>query len=161
MKIKNAVISGLAFALFFGLTNYFIYDLSHGLISGIVSGIIFGFMMYFFVNSKKIKEQTKINVSEDVIIYSDSANHFKGKEAVGGKLYLLMDRMVFKSHNINLQTHEQAILISDISEVLFYNSLGIIPNGLKIVMTNGLVEKFVVNKRKYWREEIIKVQTNS
>ncbi len=39
-------------------------------------------------------------------------------------------------------------------EIRFFNSLGIVPNGLELKLMNGQTEKFVVNGRKQWREEI-------
>ena len=90
------------------------------------------------------------------VIHYGGANHFKGFEAVGGKLYLYQDQLEFKSHEFNIQVHSLFIPLKEIKEVGFYNTLGLIPNGLKITWGDGKIEKFVVQKRKLWREEINK-----
>lgn len=72
---------------------------------------------------------------------------------MGGKLYLLTDRVQFKSHNFNIQNHSQTILLNDIKEIGFCYTLGIVPNGL-FITTNSGIEKYVVNNRKIWKDKI-------
>lgn len=96
----------------------------------------------------------------DSVIYSGVANHFLNYESVGGKLYLVPDKLWFKSHKLNIQNHELLLDINEIEEVRFYNTWGLIPNGLEIKTTNGRVEKFVVYKRKTWKQEIDKLRNN-
>ena len=101
-----------------------------------------------------MQTQSYINYSGKILIHQGGANHFKGIEAVGGKLYLYQDLLHFKSHEFNIQTHSLLIPLNEIKEVGFYNTLGLIPNGLKIIWGDGKTEKFVVQKRKLWREKI-------
>ena len=92
--------------------------------------------MYLFVNSRKVKQQTALTEEDqDGVIYSGAANHFKNAEAVGGKLYLLTDRLEFKSHGFNIQNHAFNIYLTEIKELVFYKTLGMVPNGLQIVYT--------------------------
>lgn len=112
-------------------------------------------MLYLFVNSRKVKEQTTLEgVEASDVIYSGGANHFKNAEAVGGKLYLLSDHLAFKSHKVNIQNHTLAIKINNIQDIIFYSTLGLIPNGLKIILKDGAEEKFVVNYRDIWKKNI-------
>ena len=114
--------------------------------------------MHLFVNSKAIKRQTQIETKVDEsIIHSGEANHFKNSEGVGGKLYLLTDKLQFKSHSFNLQNHELTIQIDQIKEITYSNTLGIVPNGLAISLKDGRQEKFVVNGRQLWKTEIEKL----
>jgi len=85
------------------------------------------------------------------IEFAKEANHFKGIEGVGGKLFVTNKRIVFKSYSINIQNHEVIIGDSNIQHVEFFNTLGIFPNGLKIITSSGKQEKFVV-----WKRSIIK-----
>ena len=71
---------------------------------------------------------------------------------------MLNDKIVFKSHGFNIQNHEQRIDLNEVDGVIFYNTLGIIPNGLKIVLRNNVSEKFVVNNRQQWKDEISKIK---
>jgi hypothetical protein len=156
-SIRNSILSGLAFGLFFGLYIAFRYGIQFAVIAGPVSGLAFGIAIYFFVTSKIVKQQTQIeNVDENEIILSCGANHFKNREAVGGKLYLLTDKLQFKSHNFNIQNHGLEIPLVQISQTRFFNTLGLIPNGLEILTNDGRIEKFVVSDRKKWSEEIEK-----
>jgi hypothetical protein len=159
-EIKNSILAGLSFVLLFGLFQAICYDINRALILGPILGLIFGLVTYFFVTSKTVKRQTQIENSDGKpIIRSGGANHFVNCEAVGGKLYLLSDKLQFQSHNFNIQNHELIIDIRKIKHVSFYNTLGLIPNGLAITVMNGKKERFVVGGRKLWREEIEKLQT--
>lgn len=161
-EIKNSILAGLAFGILFGFFLAFRFDTSYALIAGPISGLAFGAVLYFFVTSKTVKKQTQIeNLDGNPIIRSGGANHFINGEAVGGKLYLLTDKLQFQSHSFNIQNHGQIINLQVIKEVSFYNTLGLIPNGLSITTMNGQTEKFVVNDRQLWKEEIEKLKANS
>ncbi|MBT3864408.1 hypothetical protein HOE67_00865 [Candidatus Peregrinibacteria bacterium] len=88
------------------------------------------------------------------IIKKGLANHFKGVEGVGGKLFLTTQRIFFKSHSLNIQKHEQSIPYSKIKSVGKRNTLFVIPNGMYIELLNGNKEKFVVFGRNKWISEI-------
>ena len=77
-----------------------------------------------------------------------AANLFRGKEAVGGRLHFEEQRMVFKSHAFNIQTGETVILYSDIADVHPRNTLGLVPNGISVILKNGVEHKVVVWNRK-------------
>jgi len=155
--LKNLFIFAFVFAVLFGVFQAFINGIAYALIAAPIAGLLFGLLMYFFVNSKKVKQQTALDgTKENNVIYSGGANHFKNAEAVGGKLYLLADQLEFKSHGFNIQNHAFIINISEIQEIAFYNTLGIVPNGLTLILKDGEVEKFVVNNRNIWKAEIEK-----
>jgi hypothetical protein len=158
-EIRNSILAGLAFGLLFGLFLAVRFDASYAIIAGPISGLAFGTILYFFVTSKTVKRQTQIENHEGKpVIHSGGANHFINGEAVGGKLYLLTDKLQFQSHGFNIQNHGQIIEIEQIKDVGFYNTLGLIPNGLSITTLGGQTEKFVVNNRRLWKEEIEKLK---
>jgi hypothetical protein len=160
-EIRNAILAGLAFGLLLGLFFAVRFDTHYALIAGPVSGLAFGTALYFFVTSKTVKKQTQIaNLDGKPIIRSGGANHFINGEAVGGKLYLLTDKLQFQSHSFNIQNHGQIIDLEQIKEVSFYNTLGLIPNGLAVTTLDGQTEKFVVNGRRLWKEEIEKLKAD-
>jgi hypothetical protein len=159
-EIKNAILAGLAFSILFGFVLAFQYNARFAFIAGPISGLAFGLIIYFFITSKTVKQQTQIeNLDGQVIIHSGGANHFKNGEAAGGKLYLLSNRLHFKSHQFNIQNHECIIELQQIKAVNIYNTLGLIPNGLSIITLNEHKEKFVVNNRKFWKAEIERVRS--
>ena len=90
----------------------------------------------------------------EVLIRKGLANHFKGLEAVGGKLYLTNNRLIFKSHPFNIQTHIEKFPIDEIVDIGKRNTLGIVPNGFFIKMKDGRFEKFVVWDRSKWLAKI-------
>lgn len=160
--MRNSIIAGLAFGFLFGIFLAFQFGSQYALIAGSISGIAFGAAIYFFATSRTVERQTQIGNPEGIpVIHSGGANHFINGEAVGGKLYLLTDKLQFQSHGFNFQNHGQIIDIAQIKEVSFYNTLGLIPNGLAIKTHDGHKEKFVVGNRHIWKTEIEKLITGN
>jgi hypothetical protein len=159
-EIKKSILAGLSFGVLFGLFFAIRFSFEQAIYVGPISGLFFGIAIYYFATSRKVKLQTQIeNENMDKIIHSGAANHFINGEAVGGRLYLLTDRIQFKSHNFNISNHELKIDLEQIQQMNFFNTLGLIPNGFEIQTLNGRIEKFVVDGRKQWREEIEKLKT--
>lgn len=97
----------------------------------------------------------KIKLKDNETISKEGlANHFKGIESVGGKLWLTNIRIFFKSHPFNFQTHEESYFLNDIVSVQPVNTFNIIPNGISITLKDGRVEEFVVNQRQDWLNKI-------
>lgn len=159
-QIKRAAIAGAGFGLLTALYLGFAYS-KHAAITGApLAAITFGTAIYFFVNSKMVKRQTAIKpAAGETIIYQGGANHFKNGEAVGGRLYLLKNKLQFQSHAFNVQNHGLIIELDHITEIGLYNVSGFVPTGLAITVENGKQEKFVVNDRKSWKQHIEKLQT--
>jgi hypothetical protein len=152
---------GIAMAVFFILqnlvtsdkhtTNQIIKSIASGLVAGAISGVLFGWLMGLFAKSKFVTQTTKIVIGPDEnILFETPANHFKGIEGVGGKLYLTNKRLVFKSHKLNIQNHELSIQLTDIKNVDRHKTLGIVNNGLTITTINDKIEKFVVEQVENW-----------
>jgi hypothetical protein len=159
IEIRNSILAGLAFGTLMALFFAFPFGVHHALTVGPISGLFFGTITYFFITSNTVKKQTQIeNTDGKPIIRSGGANHFINGEAVGGKLYLLTDKLQFQSHSFNFQNHGQIIDLKQIREISFFNTLGLIPNGLSVTTLGGKSEKFVVNGRKLWKEEIEKLK---
>jgi hypothetical protein len=66
----------------------------------------------------------------------------------------LTDKLQFQSHKFNIQNYRLSIDLKQIKEVTFYNTLGIIPNGLKIFTIDEKTEKFVLIDRQLWKKDI-------
>lgn len=96
-------------------------------------------------------QATKIVTGPDEnILFETPANHFKGIEGVGGKLYLTNKRLVFKSHKLNIQNHELSIQLTDVKNVDRHKTLGLVNNGLTITTIDDKTEKFVVEQVENW-----------
>lgn len=77
-----------------------------------------------------------------------AANLFRGREAVGGRLHFEEQQMVFKSHAFNIQTGDTTIVYTDIAQVHPRNTMGLVPNGISVIVKNGVEYRFVVWNRK-------------
>jgi hypothetical protein len=91
---------------------------------------------------------------DENIVKQGPANHFKGIEGVGGKLFLTNRRIFFKSHRFNFQNHELSIPLSEIREAGGRNTFLFVPNGILINLKSGNKEKFVVWNRNDWLKKI-------
>jgi hypothetical protein len=121
------------------------------IISGAIGGLLFGWLIGKFSTSKFVSNTTKIIIDPDEqLIFESQANHFKGIEAVGGKLYLTDKKIIFKSHKLNIQNHKLDINLSEITQVNRYKHLGLISNGFSIQTVNNRKEKFVVENIDEW-----------
>ncbi len=121
-----------------------------GLVAGAVAGFLFGWSIGWFANSKAVANSTKIELDTDeTVAFETGANHFKGMEGVGGKLYLTNKRLVFKSHKFNIQKHTLSINLDEIINVERIKTAGIINNGLRVTHQDKQ-EKFVVEKAGGW-----------
>jgi hypothetical protein len=131
--------------------NQILKYIALALISGAIAGLVFGFLIGLFMKSKYVNAAVKIETETgENILFETLANHFKGIEAVGGKLYLTNKRLIFKSHKLNINNHQLSILLNDIIAINRYKTLGIINNGLSVVTKDNTGEKFVVNDIKEW-----------
>ena len=118
-----------------------------GLASSFLAGFIFNFMMNLFINSNFIKKSVSIELNNlEIIDLAVNANHFKGLEAVGGKLYVTNQRIIFKSHSLNIQNHQSTFNYAEIVSLERYKTLGLVNNGLQINFNQNQSEKFVVDK---------------
>src|SRR5688572_23488408 len=89
------------------------------------------------------------------------ANHWRGIEAVGGKLFLTSRRLVFRPHRVNVQAEERAWPIDDVVDAQPTNTLWIVPNGLLVLLRDGRREKFVVEDRASWLARLAEARTRT
>lgn len=90
---------------------------------------------------------------------SGGANLQRGRETVGGKLYLTNQRLAFASHKFNAQAGPTDIALDAIAETQlvwtkFLNAIPLTPNSLAVFSTDGTESRFVLNGRKKWQEAI-------
>jgi hypothetical protein len=160
-RFKAGLYFGIAMTFFFILqnllssdnltTNQIIKSIITGLITGALAGVLFGGLTGLFAKSKFVTESTKIVTAPDEnILFETPANHCKGIEAVGGKLYLTNKRLVFKSHKLNIQNHELSVQLTGIKSIDRHKTLGVVNNGLTLTTIDNKTEKFVVKQAENW-----------
>ena len=167
-KMKAGLFFGIFMSIFFIIQSLWTYDelttrnilisIFSGLLTGALSGVFFGWFFGWFLGKfarSKFIHAIKIDTDDDEpILFETVANHFKGIEAVGGKLYLTNKRLVFRSHKINFQNHELSIPLSGIENVGRYKTLGLVNNGLSVTTAGNKVEKFVVDQIEMWISQL-------
>jgi hypothetical protein len=155
-KLKNSIAGGLFMTLVM-MVVFWMIKLDYFFVTALSSGVLFSISAYLFSNNKIIDEQTKlVDVDQSEIILSGLANHFINGEAAGGKLYLTKEKLIFKSHRLNLQNHELTIELKSVKKVERCRTLGLVPNGLKI-FTEDETERFVVGLKADWKSKIEKL----
>ena len=108
--------------------------------------------MYITPNNLNIMFTITLDLQDnEEILLTRPANHFLGIEGVGGKIFITNKRFVFKSHELNIQKHQLDINYTDIDKLIFFNTLLLFPNGLKLILKNGKEEKFAV-----WKRQLVK-----
>ena len=162
-SIESGVIFGIFMVIFYIAQNLLTADhltqkevlasIISGLIGGAIAGLLFGWTTGLI--AKAMAKGIHLVPDEDeTILFETGANHFKGFEAVGGKLYLTTKRLVFKSHRLNFQKHTLSINTHEIAAVDRYKVWGISNNGLLVKTKNGLTEKFIVVQPEEWLQHL-------
>lgn len=158
--ISSVLKTGIPFGIGMGIVYWTLKGDAAGIFGGLLAGLLFGIVMSTFVlvQTKKFRKKNKEISNGREIMMDGVANHFKGKESVGGWLILTPDEIIFTSHSFNIQKHKTTIQLKEIADLKAVSNLGIIPNGIKITTTSGNKEKFVVNNRKKWIQKINEVK---
>ncbi|MET3114804.1 hypothetical protein AAKU52_002543 [Pedobacter sp. CG_S7] len=153
-RFKNTIYVALFFAISMSIFNAVYFDIKYALLSFPISLLVFGFPIYYFTKSTVFTRHAEIDTAGKAILYAGPANHFLNGLSIGGKLYLLDDKIQFQSHQFNIQNDSHVLKLDQIGSVKSYKSLGIIPNGLSITTINGETQQYVVNNIRYWKNEI-------
>ncbi|WP_187414228.1 GRAM domain-containing protein [Nonomuraea sp. PA05] len=90
----------------------------------------------------------------EVVVRKGNANLWRGKEAVGGRLWLTSNWLVFHAHSVNYQAGVWAWPLKDIITTTPVNTLAIVPNGMEIALRSDERIRFVVHRRREWMNAI-------
>lgn len=88
--------------------------------------------------------------ANEVVIKAGNTLHTSGAKESRGKLIITNQRIYFKSTGDTTDADDFEILPKEISEVLFYNKLMIIPQGLDLKTTDGRMLRFALKGRNDW-----------
>jgi hypothetical protein len=155
---KHRILIALIGAIIYGLVIV-IFDggLSDANINKVMFGSLFMFIFYalgFTILIKKIapKLAAKVKLPElnknESIVWEEPANLFRNKYiAVGGKVFLTEERLIFNSHKYNFQNGETSIRRENIAELIERKTMGLVDNGLRVTTKDNLEFDFVLNNR--------------
>jgi hypothetical protein len=95
----------------------------------------------------------------EAAVRDGAANHQRGLETVGGRLFLTDRRLVFESHGLNLQNAPTVIDLADVSGIepgwtLFLGVVPLMPNALIVRLRDGTVHRFTLWGRAAWSTAI-------
>ncbi|MFI7222891.1 GRAM domain-containing protein [Nonomuraea angiospora] len=107
----------------------------------------------------KVFQGTDIIVTPgEVLLRKGGANLWRGREALGGRLWLTSKWLVFRSHSMNFQAGVWAWPLEEVLSTAPVNTLAIVPNGMEIVLRSDERIKFVVHRRREWMSAIAKAK---
>lgn len=151
--LKNFFLAFWLFSVCFSMVCILLFqNLEKGFILGCLAGLLYAAGTSIFTNviSKKMVKIRRVLETQSTVIYDDGANHWVGKEAAGGWLFLLEDSLYFVSHKGNITVHECKIPYQEIESV----GKGKKMRSICIERKNGKKEEFVVNGCKKWTKLI-------
>ncbi|MGL4582163.1 MAG: GRAM domain-containing protein [Flavobacterium sp.] len=126
------------------------------LLKGLIYSLLLSGLMYYSIKTLTKRVELKLQIplaeGEELQAYG-VANMFLGKEAIGGKLGITEDTLVFHSHKFNIQKSTIRIPFEDIKSIKPCKVMWILSNGIE-VRTAAERCVFVVNDRKAWLEVI-------
>ena len=82
------------------------------------------------------------------------ANLYRGIEGVGGKIFFTNQRLIFKSHSLNIQKGQTNIDYSEIKNIEKRKTMRIVKNGIKVTTKEAKEYCFLVNDRNVQIEKI-------
>lgn len=97
--------------------------------------------------------QIDLKPNEMVVKAGDSGRYHNGSK-IDGKLIVTNQRIYFKSFNGHAEKYDLEINPTQISEVHFFNTGFLSPNGLNLILRGGEEMKFRVKQRNSFGELI-------
>jgi hypothetical protein len=93
----------------------------------------------------------------EVKVFEEGASYYQNYIAVGGKIIVTNSRILFESNSGTTTKCELALPLSKITDVQFFKSFFISPNGLSLMLNDGSMENFIVDDRKLWKSRILDI----
>lgn len=162
MKVGNILsfsftsLSWIVFMLFFTDRGQ---DLTwHRCMVTVICGLFFGLLFTLSMNRMAKRSHQKLLAFDEIdlgeeIRQKSCMNHLRGIIADGGYGFLLHNKLVFMPHRLNSSRKTLTIPFSDVACVSDYKIWGLVNAGLKVTLTSGKVEKFVIDKSDdFYRE---------
>ena len=163
---KQITLLAVSTTLLYGLILYLLNTaqsiqmiITQAVIYGVSMTLFFIFLFPWFMKKlvgKRIDNIKPELLENEKIEEEIFANIFRGLEGVGGKIFLTNERLIFKSHSLNIQKGQTNIKYSDIVEVEKRKTMKIVDNGIKVITKEKKEYCFVVNDRDIQLQRIQK-----
>lgn len=159
-KIVLGLFTGLVHFSLLYIFNTFtqeVVDIKGLIFQGLFMGMFFASLFPFLMKKAEKKLIAKVDIiakdiiiSPEEIIYDGGANQIKGREGVGGKLFITNQRILFISHKFNIQNGETTILSENVKNIEKVKLSRFFNTGILITLEDATTYKFVVNKQEEW-----------
>jgi len=93
----------------------------------------------------------------ETIMMAGNSKYRHMDQQVLGKLIITNQRIYFRSLKEHFRDCDREITPSEIRDLIYFNTLWVIPNGMKIVTKNGNENEFIVKNRSEWARLITKM----
>ncbi|MBN2480483.1 MAG: hypothetical protein JXB19_01985 [Bacteroidales bacterium] len=93
----------------------------------------------------------------EMIIRAGNSNLLLNGQKINGKLIATNQRIYFKTIREDYRQNDREIMPGEISELHFFNTMWVLPNGMNIKTKNGGEIHFEVNNRSEWAKIITKM----
>ncbi len=93
----------------------------------------------------------------EIILRAGNSNLLVNGCKICGKLIITNQRIYFKTFKKDYIQNDKEIMPAEISELYFFNTFGVLPNGLNIKTKDGREIHFKVSNRSEWAKLITKM----
>jgi hypothetical protein len=93
----------------------------------------------------------------EMILRAGNSDLLNNGQKITGKLIVTNQRIYFKTLCLENQQNDREITPNEISELHFFNTLWVLPNGMNIKTKNGEDILFKVSNRSEWARLITKM----
>lgn len=134
-------------------------DIKDQVLQAVIFGVLFGLGFPFLLEIWAPRLLAGIKIPElnkgERIIFEEGANLFRSRiNAVGGKLVLSNQRLLFIPHRYNFQREQAIIKLKDIKVVIPGKITRIANKSLRVISRENAEYYFTVNNREEWIRQL-------
>ena len=104
-------------------------------------------MVFGTINGLVVKKTNMNLKANEVVVKAGDSIQWINKEKYQGKLIITNQRIYFKPKEENRSDLWLELMPSQILEVIFFNSMKLIPNGLDVITKSGENYRFTLKRR--------------
>lgn len=95
--------------------------------------------------------------ANELVLKAGDSNLSFDDRIIDGKLILTNQRVYFKTKDDTHSMFNLEILPSQIKEIIYFNTMKIIPNGLNIILKEGKEFRFKLGNRNSWGQALNRI----
>lgn len=122
------------------------------------AGLVFGGLLGLFVallSRRATRDAPPMTEPGERLLHHGPANLWRGWVSIGGWLYLTTHGLRFRPHRFNAGLGEEwATSLAAVLEVEPVRSAGLVPNALRLTLSDGTRVQLVVSERAAWLEAL-------